>query len=342
MKKISLVRWLCALGLLILGSAPVLSKDLQFLRTPPSEVAYLEKDDLNIFGRKILSEIYYTHALISKTSGDTIPKPEDVDPQVLEEISNLYDDDVLIQRARSNFGQTKATFFPDYITTFSLSDIAVTRSGPTTLILSYDVFLPERTSLRSGTVMSGKPYGRIVVLRWDEKHAMWKIFSYADFDVPRAMLCDANLNYVSPKSQFDASEIELGRKLLLGIQEASLNSTEKSVQSEGFQYVFASGERKTGSGKVRTRVSKIVEPQNVEAIRSDDLLVVRQDTDDDSLSIDGGGIEEEKQKRPGLFTFRLDPDGQWRMIAIGIFASTKKIGNSTRCLDKRTVLTFLR
>jgi hypothetical protein len=341
MKKNSLVRWLCALGLLILGSAPVLSYDLQFLRTPPSEVAYLEKDDLNIFGRKILSEVYYTHALIAKTSGDTIPKSEDVDPQVLEEISNLYDDDVLIQRARSNFGQTKATFFPDYITTFSLSDIAVTRSGSTILILSYNVFLPERTSLRSGKVMSGKPYTRIVVLRWHEKNAMWKIFSYADFDVPRAMLCDANLNYVSPKSQFDASEIELGRKLLLGIQEAGMNSTEKRVVSEGFQFVFASGERETGSGKVRTRVSKIVEPSNVEVIRSGDLLVASYDMDNNSLSFDGGGIEEE-EKTHRLTTFRLDPDGQWRMIALGIFASTKKIGNSTRCLDKRTVLTFLR
>ena len=113
------------------------------------------------------------------------------------------------------------------------------------------------------------------------------------------------------------------------------------MQSEGFQYVFASGERKTGSGKVRTRVSKIVEPQNVEVIRSGDLLVVRHDTANDSLAIDGGGMEEE-EIRPGLTTFRLDPDGQWRMIAIGIFASTKKIGSSTRCLDKKTVLTFLR
>jgi hypothetical protein len=340
MKKVRLFYWLCALGLVIFGSVPALSNDLQFLRTPPSKVVHLEKDELNLFGRNLLSEVYSTHALISKTSGDTIPKPEDVDPNVIEEIMSLYDDDVLIQRARSNFGQTKTTFFPDYIKNFSLSEIAVTRSGPTTLILSYNVFLPERTSLRSGTVMSGKPYGRIAVLRWREDHAMWKIFSYADFDVPRAMLCDANLNYVSPKSQFEASEIELGRKLLLIIQEASLNATEKSVQSEGFQYVFASGERKTEPGKVRTRVSEIVEPQNVEAIQSGDLLVVRNDTDSGDLAIDGGGVEEEK--RPGLTTFHLDPDGQWRMIAIGIFASTKKIGNFTRCLDKRTVLNFVR
>lgn len=143
MKKVRLFYWLCALGLVIFGSVPALSNDLQFLRTPPSKVVHLEKDELNLFGRNLLSEVYSTHALISKASGDTIPKSEDVDRNVIEEIMSLYDDDVLIQRARSNFGQTKTTFFPDYIKNFSLSEIAVTRSGPTTLILSYNVFLPD-------------------------------------------------------------------------------------------------------------------------------------------------------------------------------------------------------
>jgi acyl-CoA reductase-like NAD-dependent aldehyde dehydrogenase len=53
-----------------------------------------------------------------------------------------------------------------------------------------------------------------------------------------------------------SEDIELALQLLYKLQTASLNGTEKSVKSPGFQYVFASGERKTAPGKIRARIKE--------------------------------------------------------------------------------------
>ena len=50
-----------------------------------------------------------------------------------------------------------------------------------------------------------------------------------------------------------------------------------------------------------------------------------------TLTIDGQGIVPEM--RPGIATFIRDADGEWRMIAIGIFAITARVAKNTPCED---------
>ena len=321
-----------SLALLVMGNlAPAPAETTAPLNTPPAAINVSSKEELNSFGASLLDQVYSVHARIAASAKAGVPTPEQVDPAVLAEITNLYDDDALIQRSRLNHGLTKATFFPHFMDKYTISDVVTTRSGASALVLTYNIALPERTTLRAGVVMSGKSQPRIVVMRWREELGMWKIFSYADFDLPKAMLCDADPNYVSQKSAFKPEDVALARELSQKIQQASLDGTEKSVQSEGFQYVFASGERKTGSGPVRAKIKKLFEPKNVEAIQSGDLFVMRSDTDDPTLTIDGEGIVPEM--RPGITTFHRDADGQWRMIAIGIFAITARVAKDTPCVE---------
>lgn len=318
------------MSLIVLFSlTPVRAGTMAAINTPPSAVDSLSKDDLNIFGLSLLTDVYTVHARIAASAKNGIPAPDQVDPDVLRQINDLYDDDALIQRSRLNHGLTKATFFPHYIDKFTITDTAATHAGPGTLVLTYNIALPNRTTLRAGVVMSGESKPRIAVMRWQPEAGMWKIFSYADFDLPKAMLCGADPNYVSQKTAFKPEDIALANEMISKIQHASLDGTEKSVQGEGFQYIFASGERKTGGGAVRAKIKKIYEPKNVEAIRSGDLLVVRNDTDDPTLTIDGEGIVPEM--RPGITTFKRDADGEWRMIAIGIFATTARVAKGTPC-----------
>ena len=312
----------------VLGLAPA-QAETTAINTPPSANDSLSEADLNAFGLSLMTDVYSVHARIAASAKDGIPKPEQVDPEVLRQIKDLYDDDALIQRSRLNHGLTKATFFPHFIDKFTITDVATRRSGSSALVLTYNIALPDRTTLRAGVVMSGESQPRIVVMRWREEAKMWKIFSYADFDLPRAMLCDADPNFVSQKSTFKPEDVALAKELSRKIQQASLDGTEKTVQTEGFQYVFASGERKTGGTAVRAKITKLFEPKNVEAIQSGDLFVMRSDSDDPTLTIDGEGIVPEM--RPGITTFRKDADGEWRMIAIGVFAITARVAKNTPC-----------
>ncbi len=314
----------------VFGLAPAHAK-MPGINTPPSAIDSPSESELNALGMALLADVYTFHAALADTAKDGIPAPEQVDPAVLRRIKDLYDDDALIQRSRLNHGLTKATFFPHFINQFTISDMVITRSGTKVLVLTYNIALPNRTTLRAGVVMSGESQPRIVVMRWREEARMWKIFFYADFDLPRAMLCDAEPEYVPKKSTFKPEDVALAKELSRKIQQASLDGTEKSVQSQGFQYVFASGERKTGGGAVCARITKLFEPMNVEAIRSGDLFVMRSDPDNPTLTIDGQGIVPEM--RPGIATFIRDADGEWRMIAIGIFAITARVAKNTPCED---------
>lgn len=296
--------------------------------TPPEQLKGLSQEDLNAFGVKLLTEAYSIRSRVGSPSGHVAATPELADPAAVQAVKNLYDDDALIQRARLNYGMTKQTYNPHDIDGFSISDMAVSRTSDTVLVISFNAKLPNRTSLQSGVVMSGESMPRLLVMRWNPRDKMWKIFSHADFDVPSAVLCGSDSSIMPDKSQFKAEDIELAKIYMDKIQAASLAGTEKSVQAPGFQYVFASGERKTASGKIRARIKKRVEPLNVEAVKSDDLMAVRFDTYS-TLQLDGDDIENEL--RPRLITFHKDSDGEWRMNAIGIFSVTAKVAKDAPC-----------
>ena len=296
--------------------------------TSPSALAGLSKAELNSFGLRLLTEAYEIRSRVERplaNEGEAI-----VNSDAVKAVIQLYDDDAIIQRARLNYGLTKNTYVPNYTGAFTISNVAVSQTSNTVLVISFDVRLPNRTSLESGNVYSGDSMPRLLVMRWHERDKMWKIFSHADFDAPRTFLCGANKDFMPKKSTFKREDVELASKLLYKLQTASLNGTEKSVQSPGFQYVFASGERKTAPGKIRARIKERQKALNVEAIKSDDLLVMRFDTIS-SLTLDGG--ETESDLRPRLTTFHRDADGEWRMNAVAIFTVTAKLAETVKCVD---------
>ena len=122
----------------------------------------------------------------------------------------------------------------------------------------------------------------------------------------------------------------LAKTLIDELMDSSINNTEKSIQAKGFQYVFASGERKTSSGPIRAKMKSRVIPENVEAIRSGSLLAVRSDSVS-TLTLDGGEVE--KTLRPRLYTFQLEQDGRWRVVAIAIFSVTEKVKEGVSCVE---------
>lgn len=319
---------LCMLLTLMTGALTASAEVKPIYATPPEQLAGLSQEQLNAFGMKLLTEAYTIRSRVGSPTGEVAATPELIDPAAVEAVRNLYDDDALIQRARLNYGLTKQTYNPHDIDEFTITDMAVSRTSDTVLVISFNVKLPNRTSLQSGIVMSGESMPRLLVMRWSPRESMWKIFSHADFDVPAAVLCGSDSSIMPPKSRFNPADIEFAKTYLDKIQTASLTGTEKSVQAPGFQYVFASGERKTAPGKIRARITKRVEPLNVEAIKSDDLMVVRFDTYS-TLQLDGGDVE--KELRPRLITFHKESDGEWRMNAIGIFSVTAKVAKDTPC-----------
>jgi hypothetical protein len=309
------------------GSLPGQADEKPVYRTPPGQLSAASQAELDAFGMRLLTEAYSIRSKVGSPSGQP-----GTDPAAVQAVKDLYDDDAMIQRAWLNYGLTKTTYFPDDIGAFSISNVVVSRPSDTVLVISFDVKLPKRTNLRSGIVMSDDSMPRLLVMRWNAAAGMWKIFTHADFDTPKAALCGADTDVKPGKSVFRPEDLEIARKYLEKIQTASLNGTEKEVQSRGFQYVFASGERKTAPGKVRARIKNRVEMLDVEAIRSNDLLAVRFDAHP-SLTLDGGDVQSEL--RPTLMTFHRDADGEWRMIAIGMFSVTAKLAKDVPCIEPK-------
>ena len=324
-----------ALGLLVAASACLagaMADTKPVYTTPPSEVAAMTPAELNAFGLRLMTESYTIKSRVTRVEdeGDDEGK---ADPAVVEAVKTLYDDDALIQRARLNYGLTKSTYYPHEFKGFEITNLVLTRSTDTVLIVSFNIKLPKRVSLRSGIVMSGESMPRIMVLRWSDRDGMWKIFTHADFDTPKTFLCGSNPGYLPEKLASRPADIALASQLLEKMQAASLSGTEKSVQAKGFQYVLASGERKTAPGAVRAKMKGHAEPRNIEAILSGDLLAMRYDAQS-TMTLDGGALEHEL--RPGLMTFHKDSDGEWRMIAIAIFSVTAKLAKDVVCVEPKS------
>jgi hypothetical protein len=133
------------------------------------------------------------------------------------------------------------------------------------------------------------------------------------------------------KSDFKPEDIELARTLWDDVQTSSLTGKPQTMQSKGFQLIFASGERKTAPGKIRARLTRREEITNVEVIRSGDLLVLRFDSIG-PMTLDGG--ETAEALRPRLAIFCHDPDGKWRMNAVAMFHVTAKFADNVACVQQ--------
>ena len=310
-------------------SVPLTSASLadvqRIFNTPPSKLSSLSQDELNAFGTRLVTEAYEIRAKVEKPVGGGNTQ-EKINSNAVKAVQNLYDGDAIIQRARLNYGLTTKTYVPNYTGKFKISNVAVSQTRETVLVISFDVNLPDRVSLQSGIVYSQEDAPRLLVMRWNEAERMWKIFTHSDFDSPRTYLCGANKDFLPEKSVFKPEDIELGRTLWDEVQTSSL-----TMHSKGFQFVFASGERKTAPGKTRARLTKREEIVDVEAIKSGDLLALRFDSLG-PMELDGGQTREAKS--PRLATFHHDPDGKWRMNAVGVFHVSAKFADGVACVQQ--------
>ncbi len=325
---------LVLLAVIIAGplSAACLADVQRVFNTPPSALSGLTQDELNAFGAKLVTEAYEIRAKVEKPLADASNNQAEINSDAVKAVLNLYDDDSMVQRARLNYGLTKKTYVPNYTGKFKVSNVAVSQTSDTVLVMSFDVSLPDRTSLQSGIVYSSEDEPRLLVMRWNESEKMWKIFSHGDFDPPKTYICGANKDFTPEKSVYKPEDIEMGRALWDEVQTSSLTEQPHIMHSKGYQYVFASGERRTmPSRKVRARLTKREEIVNVEAIRSGDLFVLRFDSIG-PMTLDGGAIAE--ALRPRLATFHHDPDGKWRMNAVAVFHVTAKFADNVACVQQ--------
>ena len=322
-------------AVLVLASACFLaplawSETQPAFHTPPSQLDGLSQTELNEFGMTLAHEAFATHARVKNPNGQIDGTPNMTDPNAVAAVKAMFDDDAMIQSARLNYGLTKSTYEPNHVDKFTITDMVISRPSDEVLVASFNVALPNRVDLGSGITFKGQSLPRLVVLRWNNQAAQWKIFTSADFDSPQTFLCNKDSSYKPKKSQFDEATIALARSLLDELMDSTVTHTEASVRTKGFQLVFGGGERQTASGPIRVQLKSRAAMENVEAIQSGSLLAVRADGTS-TLTLDGGAVE--KNLRPRIYTFQMEQDGRWRVAAIAIFALTEKVKEGVSCVQ---------
>lgn len=305
------------------------AQDLKVLKTPPSELNAMSAAQLNAFGLKAAEEAYSILSRVGSATGQIGGKLNQEDKNAVKNVRTLIADKALIQNARLNYGMTKQTYVPSDIDHFKVSDLVLTHPAEDVLVASYRVTLPNRVDLKTGTMMSGENLPRLTVLQWNKRLKQWQIFSHADFDTPSAMLCGYAPNIKAKRAVFSKATNQLGATVMTDFVDAMLNDTLKDHVLKGFQYVYASGEKKTEDGPVRTRIEKQTARLNLEAIQSGRLLAVRYDTQS-ALKIDGDSID--SSLKPRLFTFYKTDKGDWRFIASAVFSYTAKAATGVTCI----------
>lgn len=313
---------------ILLGYGNALAK-LKELATPPEQIRGYSEQQLNDLGRRMAEEVYSVLSEVGNPTGEiTSATLSDYDQAVVNARS-IVADHALIQNARLNHGLTKKTYLPSDIDEFKVDDMVLTQPADDVLVASYKVALPDRTDTVTGTVMKGEPRPRLTVLQWNDYVKSWQVFSHADFDSPLAAICGKKQEKTYTPAEFDPQDIKLGEEVIDAFVKAMLTDTLQDHVLKGYQYVYASGEKKTKEGPVRTHIKKNVERSNLEAVRSGRLLAIRYDTPG-VLTLDGGDVEPEV--KPRLFTFYLDDKGRWRFIAAAVFSVTQKVADGTDCI----------
>ncbi len=299
------------------------------LGTPPEQISGYSEQELNDLGRRMAEEVYAVLSEVGTSTGKITSQSLSDDDQSVITARSLVADRALIQNARVSHGLTKTTYLPSDIDDFNIQDVVLTRPAHGVLVASYRVALPNRTDTVTGTVMKGEFMPRLTVLQWNDELRQWQVFSHADFDSPMAAVCNKVQERSYARTTFDLQDIILGKSIIDKFVKAMIEEKLPDHVLKGYQYVYASGERKTEDGPVRTRITKNVDRINLEAVKSGRLIAIRYDTKG-VLTLDNGTVE--PGVKPRLFTFYLGDDDKWRFIAAAVFSVTQKVADHTDCI----------
>lgn len=314
---------------LVLGSGQA-GAGFKELATPPEQIKVYTEQQLNDLGRRMANEVYSVLSQVGSPTGQISSAAPAADDEAVITAKSIVADRSLIQNARFNHGLTKKTYMPSDIDEFSVEDVVLTRPADGVLVASYKIALPNRTDNVTGTVMKGEFMPRLTVLQWNAQLGLWQVFSHADFDSPLAAVCGTKPDRTYARADFDPEDVSLGKDVIDDFVGAMLDDRLKDHVLKGYQYVYASGEKKTKDGPVRTHIRKNVDRTNLEAVRSGRLLAIRYDTQG-VLTLDDGAVE--PGVKPRLFTFYQDEDGRWRFIAAAVFSVTQKVAEGADCIS---------
>lgn len=301
------------------------------LQTPPADLSGMTGEELNAFGLAAATQAYEILSRGGSPTGQMGGDAAESDASAMAEAMDLLDDHVLIQRSSLNYGITEKTYVPTDIDEFEIERMSISQPSEGVLVALYDVALPDRTDPSTGEVFSGETLPRLTVLRWSDAVQRWQIFSHADFDTPEATLCDVKSTGGPAKSAFAPEDVELGSQIIDDLVDAKL-ADDNSVYAEGYQVVLASGERNTPSKPIAS-LTRPVDPSNLEAIRSGDLMAIRYDMPN-ALNVEGQSLAQEFN--PRLLTYQLAEDGRWKLIATAVFAVTQNIADGIECVPATT------
>ena len=241
--------------------------------------------------------------------------------------------DEAFQAVRSS-GQRygKTNFVPIDIDQFKIRNISLSRPSSGVIVARYQVALTGATEPAQNLVMSDAWAPRLTVFKWNAKIKQWQVLSHANFNTPIAAICDSQPSIgIAAMPASDQGDDALARDLIKRLY------AEVSI-GKGQQLMHAQVQGQSASGRGWTTTaqfipSKIVSvhPSDIKATRSGDYLVVSLNMQTEQ-SMYEGSIPMSGISRPRLLTYMRQPQLDWRLIAIAIFATPKDLPQGVQCI----------
>lgn len=252
----------------------------------------------------------------------------DADPAAA--IEPYLDPAFQLQRA-SGERYVATDFVPAQVEAFTIQNVRETRPAANLVVARYAVRAIESTAADTSMVLSDELAPRLSVFRWDEDVASWLMISHANFNTPVSTICDESglepaLNPMVPTAHDD---VVLGVSLVEAASAAAVEGNTLPVLDPQIQVQTAGGYGYTTTAE-REGETKL-KPSTRRAFlvtRHEDVIVV---SFRGSPSGTVNAVEVSSEESPRLLTFRLNEQGEWKVIATAYFSTVASVPDGIDC-----------
>lgn len=223
------------------------------------------------------------------------------------------------------------TYVPASIGEFSIDDVRETRPAENLVVARYGVRTPGAATADTSMVLSDELAPRLTVFRWDDAAARWLVLSHANFNVPVSTICDAIplTPALNPPVPTIHDDVLLGISLVEAAAAAAYAGDTTPVLDPNIQVQTAGGYGYTTLAE-RPGETKL-EPGLVEnflVTRHDDTIVV---SFRGAANGEVNEIEMNSAEMPRMLTFRLNEEGEWKVIATAYFSTVAGVPEGVDC-----------
>lgn len=223
------------------------------------------------------------------------------------------------------------TYVPASIDEFAIDGLRETRPAPNLVVARYGVRTTGSTTADTSLVLSDELAPRLTVFRWDDAAARWLVLSHANFNVPVSTICDvAPLTPpLNPPVPTIHDDVLLGISLVQAASAAAVAGDTLPVLDPNIQVQTAGGYGYTTTAE-RPGETKLA-PSPVKdflVTRHDDVIVV---SFRGAASGQVNEIEMDGSESPRMLTFRLNEQGEWKVIATAYFSTVANVPADVDC-----------